>query len=336
MKIKNIILVAIMVVCSNITMSQEGLPIYTDYLTDNYYLIHPSMAGVANCAKVRITGRQQWFGQDDAPKLLTMSVNGRIGDSQSGIGGILYADKNGFHSQKGAYFTYAHHLMFSRSEADLNMLSFGLSAGFVQYQLDETTFLNGAPVQDDLISGTVESQTNFNVDLGFSYHYLDFYAHATVKNLLENSGINRDTEITSNLRRFLISAGYVYSKYGSEWSYEPSVMFQYRDLTKEAAIDVNAKVYKQMDFGKIWGGLSYRQSLDGAEFITSSNAVSSQKLQQITPILGVNYNNFMFAYNYTYQMNDVVFTSGGFHQITLGYNFNCRRERYKCNCPAVN
>jgi len=336
MKLKNIILVAITVVFSNITTSQEGLPIYTDYLTDNYYLIHPSMAGVANCAKVRITGRQQWFGQDDAPKVLSMSVNGRIGDTQSGIGGVFYADKNGYHSQKGAYFTYAHHLMFSRSEVDLNMLSFGLSAGFVQYQLDETTFLNGAPIPDPIINGTVQNETNFNVDLGFSYHYFDSYAHVTVKNLLENAGINRDTQITSNLRRYLVSVGSVFSRFGSEWSYEPSVMFQYRDLTKEAAIDFNGKVYKQMDFGKVWGGVSYRQSLDGAEFLTSSNAVSSQKLQQITPILGVNYNDFMFAYTYTYQMNDLVFTSGGFHQITLGYNFNCRQERFECNCPAVN
>ena len=47
--------------------SQEGLPIYSDYLTDNYYLIHPSMAGVANCNKARLTARQQWFGQDNAP-----------------------------------------------------------------------------------------------------------------------------------------------------------------------------------------------------------------------------------------------------------------------------
>ena len=113
-------------------------------------------------------------------------------------------------------------------------------------------------------------------------------------------------------------------------------MFQYRDLTKESSIDVNAKVYKQMDFGKLWGGLSYRQSLDGAEFLTNSNAVSSQKLQQITPILGVNYNEFMFAYTYTYQTNSVIFTNGGFHQLTLGYNFNCSREKYACNCPAVN
>ena len=334
MKLKNILMVALGVLFTHTVTSQEGLPIYTDYLTDNYYLIHPSMAGVANCSKVRLTARQQWFGQDDAPKLLTLSLNGRIGDSQSAVGGILYTDKNGYHSQTGAYVTYAHHLMFSRSEIDLNMLSFGLSAGFIQYKLDETSFLFDGP--DPIIDGIVQNETNFNIDFGFSYHYLDFYAHGTVKNVLKNAGVNNDIEITSNLRRYLMSAGYVYSKYGSKWSYEPSLMFQHKDGTKESSIDINAKVYKEMDFGKIWGGLSYRTSLDGAEFLTSSNAVSSQKLQQITPILGVNYNQFMFAYTYTYQTNAVVFTNGGFHQFTLGYNFNCKRKRFECNCPAVN
>ncbi|WP_303318763.1 type IX secretion system membrane protein PorP/SprF [Flavivirga abyssicola] len=339
MKMKNVLAIVIGVFFTHIAISQEGLPIYTDYLTDNYYLIHPSMAGVANCSKIRLTGRQQWFGQDDAPRLLTLSLNGRIGDSQSAFGGILYTDKNGYHSQTGAYVTYAHHLMFSRSEVDLNMLSFGLSAGLIQYKLDETTFLLDSPIDDPAIDGIVQSRGNFNIDFGFSYHYLDFYAHATVKNVLKNKGINTDIDPvnqTDNLRRYLLSVGYVFNKYGSEWSYEPSVMLQYRDATEEASIDVNAKVYKQMDFGKIWGGLSYRNSFDGAEYLTTSNSVRSQKLQQITPIIGVNYNQFMFAYNYTYQTNSLVFTNGGYHQFTLGYNFNCKRKRYECNCPAVN
>ena len=91
-----------------------------------------------------------------------------------------------------------------------------------------------------------------------------------------------------------------------------------------------------MEFGSIWGGLSYRTSLDGAQYLTNSGTVSSQKLQQISPLLGVNYKQFMFAYTYTYQTNSLVFTNGGFHQFTLGFNFNCRREKYDCNCPAVN
>jgi type IX secretion system PorP/SprF family membrane protein len=334
MKLKYTFLLLVGMLCIPAINAQEGLPIYTDYLTDNYYLIHPSMAGAANCAKVRLTGRQQWFGNDDAPRLTTLSINGRIGDSQSGIGGILYTDKNGFHSQNGAYLTYAHHLLFSRSEVDLNMLSFGLSAGFIQYQLDETTFpFDG---QDPIVQGVVQSATNFNIDFGFSYQYLDFYAHGTIKNVLKNEGINNDILITNNLRRYLLSVGGVFGKLGSEWSFEPSVMFQYRDGTRESMVDFNAKAYKQMDFGTLWGGLSYRQSLDGAQFVSNGNTVRSQKLQQFTPILGLNYNQFMFAYTYTYQSNAVVFTNGGFHQITLGYNFSCRRKRYECNCPAVN
>jgi hypothetical protein len=44
--------------------AQEGIAVYSDYLSDNYYLIHP-MAGAANCKKIRLTARKQWFGQAD-------------------------------------------------------------------------------------------------------------------------------------------------------------------------------------------------------------------------------------------------------------------------------
>ena len=212
------------------------------------------------------------------------------------------------------------------------MLSFGLSIGAIQYKLDETAFFNEG--FDPIIAGIEQSATNFNLDFGFSYHLYDFYAHLTAKNILDNEGINNDVEITSNLRRYLFSVGNVFSGINSEWSYEPSIMYQYKDGTKESSVDLNAKVYKKTDFGKVWGGLSYRRSLDGAEYW--DGGVSSQKLQYITPLVGVDYNNFMFAYTYSYQANSIVFNNGGFHQLTLGYNFNCRREKYECNCPAVN
>lgn len=337
MNLKKFCLIVCLALFSQIGTAQEGLPIYSDYLTDNYYLIHPSMAGVANSAKVRLTARAQWFGQDEAPNLQTLSINGRIGDSPSAIGAIVYNDKNGYHSQTGAYFSYAHHLMFSRNEIDLNMLSFGLSAGFIQYKLDETEFL--ADGYDPIIAGVEQSATNFNVDLGFSYHLIDFYAHATVKNLLSNEGINFNEQGLSyeNLRTYIFSAGNTFSKYNSDWSFEPSVMFMYRDATEEASFDINAKAYKTMDFGKVWGGMSYRRSLDGAEFQNNNGSgINSQKLQYFTPFVGVDYNNFVFAYTYSYQANSVVFNNGGFHQITLGYNFNTRKEKYECNCPAIN
>jgi type IX secretion system PorP/SprF family membrane protein len=336
MILKKISIIALVSTISFISFSQEGMPVYSDYLTDNYYLIHPSMAGVANCAKIRLTARQQWFGVDNAPNLQTLSVHSRIGDGPSAIGAIVYNDQNGFHSNTGVYATYAHHLLLSRNEVDLNMLSFGLSAGFIQYKLDETSFL--APGDfDQLISGIEQSATNFNIDIGMSYHFLNSYAHVTAKNILNNEGINFNELGLSfnNLRTYLFSAGHVFQRYGSEWSFEPSIMFMYRDATKEASIDINTKIYREVDFGKVWGGLSYRRSLDGAQFLEGTE-VSSQKLQYITPFIGVDYKQFTFAYTYSYQANTINFNTGGFHQLTFGFNFNCRREKYDCNCPAIN
>lgn len=310
--------------------SQEGIPVYSDYLSDNYYLIHPSMAGAANCAKLRLTARKQWFGQDDAPTLQTLSFNGRIGDSRSGAGIIVFNDKNGYHSQKGVKLTYAYHILFSRDEIDLNQLSFGMNVGVIQNQLDETAF----DAFDPIVAGDIQKDTYFNVDFGASYNYLNFYAHATVQGAVE-SRRELYTEFESdNLRKYLLSAGYVFGN-KKKLLWEPSVLFQLFDKTKEKLVDINLKAYKNMDFGSLWAGLSYRRSFDGAKYYNGSG-VSTQKLQYITPILGVNYKNFMFAYTYSQVTGNVKFDNGAYHQITLGLNLFCKRERYDCDCPAIN
>ncbi len=332
MNFKKLLLLAVFLT-AQLSFSQEGIAVYSDYLSDNYYLLHPSMAGASNCSKIRLTARKQWFGQEDAPALQTLSFNGSLGqEGKSGIGIILFNDKNGYHSQKGAKITYAHHIRFSRTTVDLNQLSFGMSVGLVQNQLDETSFdLNDF---DPIIAGILQKASYLTIDVGASYNYLDFYAHATVKNAVFQS---RDlyTEFESdNLRKYLLSAGYTFGN-ARKFLWEPSVLFQLTDRTKEKSFDINLKTYKKVDFGTVWGGLSYRRSFDGAQYVDGTS-LKDQKLQYITPLVGVNYKKFMFAYTYSNVMGDIKFDTGGFHQITLGYDFNCKKEKYDCNCPAVN
>ena len=326
-------LLAFLFFISNYSFSQEGIAVYSDYLSDNYYLIHPSMAGAANCTKIRLTARKQWFGQEDAPELQTLSINGKVSE-KAGAGIILFNDKNGYHSQKGVKFTYAYHLMFSRDQIDLNQLSFGISGGLIQSQLDETEFRQSGDF-DPIIDGTiVQKDSYFNVDFGASYNYLDFYAHGTVKNAIETRR-NIYTEYESdNLRKYLLSAGYVFGD-KDRILWEPSILFQLVDKTKEKSIDLNMKAYKDFDFGKLWGGLSYRRSFDSAEY-TNGSGVSKQRLQYFTPIVGVNFNNFMFAYTYSQVSGAMKFDNGGYHQITLGINLFCKAEKYECYCPAIN
>ena len=291
------------------------------------------MAGAANCAKLRLTARQQWLGQKDSPALQTLSFNGALGE-RSGGGIIVFNDKNGYHSQTGMKLTYAHHIRFSRDDVDLNQLSFGMSAGFIQSNLDESTFYDNNPGFDPVIFGSIQKSTYFNVDIGASYNFLDFYVHATVKNALASArNLYTDSEPV-NLRRFILNAGYTFGD-AEQILWEPSFMFQLVTLTQEKTVDLNIKAYKDLDFGRLWGGISYRRSLDGAEYV-QGNGVAAQKLQYVTPIVGIYFKNYVFSYTYSHILGTVKFDSGGFHQITLGINLFCKPEKYHCNCPAIN
>ena len=116
------------------------MPIYTDYLSDNYYVLHPAMAGAQyEGLKVRTSYRTQWLGIANAPSMQTLNAHARVGD-KSGIGGLFFHDKNGFQSQLGFQGTYAHHINFYRSRADVNQISFGLSAGGTFHRHDQSSF----------------------------------------------------------------------------------------------------------------------------------------------------------------------------------------------------
>ncbi len=311
-------LLSLLILCSSFVYAQDGIPTYTDYFSDNLYLLHPSMAGAADYSKLRVTARQQWFDQDDAPNVQTLSFNTRLTD-QSGIGVIVFNDQNGYHSQTGGYLTYAHHIMFSRSKADLNQVSFGLSAGLIQNKLDETQF--DPNDFDPVIAGIIQSSSYFNVDAGMSYNFLNFSSHFTVKNLLfRNRNLFTEEIEPNNQRSYNLAAAYFVNTAYGKWAYEPSFLFQWKERTGEQGIDINFKVYRELEEARVWGGISYRRSFDGSEFL-DGNEISDQKLQLITPVLGVNYKKFLFAYTYSYQTGSVRFENGGFHQITLGYNF---------------
>lgn len=326
---------------SHTSFSQEGIPVYFDYLADNYYLVYPSMAGIGEGAKIRVTARKQWFDVQDAPNLQTANFHMRAGDSNSGLGLIVFNDANGYHSQSGVKVTYAHHLKLGGDARYLNQLSFGLSPTYLQSRLDESEFVSPGGIPDGAIGNGNIKAGYYNVDFGMSYNKMEFYSHFAITNLLAGAKrnlyrVNRnnpnDVPAIDNLRRYLVSAGYIFGR--NQWQYEPSVLFQLTDWTKEKTLDINLKAYRDVSFGRIWGGISYRRSFDGAQFI-DGDSFGEQKLQLFTPIIGANVKNFLVSYNYSYQSGSTIIDNGGFHQITLGYDFGQTERKYDCYCPAA-
>ena len=299
--------------------SQETLPIYSDYLSDNVYLVHPSAAGIGNTGKLRFTARQQWAGVKDAPTLQTISYHNRFRE-KAALGFILFNDSNGFHSQKGIQGTFAYHLDLNRASV-FNQLSFGLSLTAVQNQVDQTQFFG-----DPTIAQIIRSDGYFNADFSVAYHRKGFSSYLTVKNLLLSAKNNLNNNLEPlDLRNYILSLGYYFGDKQS-FQFEPSVMIQLRESTGERIVDFNLKAYKDFDKAQLWGALSYRKGFD---------AKPIEDLVYITPIIGVNYNKWMFSYTYTRQMNDIVLTDLGFHQVSIGVNLFTRKPRASA-CPNIN
>ena len=299
--------------------SQETLPIYSDYLSDNVYLVHPSAAGIGNTGKLRFTARQQWAGVKDAPTLQTISYHNRFRE-KAALGFILFNDSNGFHSQKGIQGTFAYHLDLNRASV-FNQLSFGLSLTAVQNQVDQTQFFG-----DPTIAQIIRSDGYFNADFSVAYHRKGFSSYFTVKNLLLSAKNNLNNNLEPlDLRNYILSLGYYFGDKQS-FQFEPSVMIQLRESTGERIVDFNFKAYKDFNKAQLWGALSYRKGFD---------AKPIEDLVYITPIIGVNYNKWMFSYTYTRQMNDIVLTDLGFHQISIGVNLFTRKPRAAA-CPNIN
>ena len=324
MRIHFLILKVLFFLFANLAISQGTLPIYHDYLSDNIYIVHPTAAGFGNSAKLRLTHRQQWSGNTDAPSLQTISFHNRFTDRVA-LGGMIFNDRNGFHSQLGAQLTYAYHLNFGVDlEETLKQLSFALSGSFVQNKVDQRDFV----IPDPVISRIVESNTYFNLDFSAAYFNYESYAYFTVKNLLLNaqSSVNSDFE-SLNLRRYILTLGHFFG-WGKRTQFEPSVMLQYVERTKEFNADINAKVYRLLGADKrVWLALSYRRSFDNNDV---------QELSQITPIAGIEFDRYLFSYTYTQQLGEITFENGGFHQFTLGINLFEKRPKDRGYIPQYN
>ncbi len=324
MKIFKLTILFLTLTFINRVNAQETIPIYFDYLSDNVYLLHPAAAGIGNCAKLRLSHGQQWAGVKNAPGLQTLSYHSRFsGESNVGLGGILFKDSNGNHSQLGAQATFAYHVDMGGEY--FNQLSFALSGMFAESKLDESGF----DTTDPVISGLVTAENYINADFGLAYHYRTGFAYFTIKNLLLSARNLENSAFESlNLRRYLFSLGYFFeNERPNRLSFEPSLMLNYSERTGEFNADINLKAYRKIGSNNtLWAALSYRRGFDG-------NKV--QELSQLTPIIGINLSKVMISYTYTQSLNDIVIDNSGFHQISFGIDLFCKEARASA-CPNVN
>lgn len=307
---KIITLYILLLTCSFGYGQELNLPVWTQYLADNDFVISPTYAGIGDNFRIRANGLTQWVGIKNAPDNQALYADFRI-SNRSGVGLSLYNDKNGNTQQKGIKFSFAHHLTLDYTSK--MFLSFGLSYNINSFRIAIEDFesIDGTPIVDPAITGD-RSRSNHNFDVGFLYRYKDIYFSFNTNNILKKDIDDFTGAEPSDLLNFQVYSGIILtSKINKTIEYEPSVFYQLFWSDKRSSTDVNFKFRKfNRDEDYYWIGGSYRFLND--QFFTPLN---------IGPMAGIMKNKLYFAYSYQFTINDLAGFNSGTHSITIGLDF---------------
>ncbi|MEP5254271.1 MAG: type IX secretion system membrane protein PorP/SprF [Winogradskyella arenosi] len=307
---KKIALYILFLVVANGSAQELNLPVFTQYLADNNFVISPTYAGIGDNLKIRANGLTQWVGIKDAPDNQSIYADFRISD-RSGIGISAYNDKNGNTRQKGVKFSFAHHITLDYKSKQF--LSFGLSYNINNFRIAIEDFNTSydTPIIDPYITGD-KGQSNNNFDAGLLYRWKAFYLSFNANNILKKDIDDYINVEPSLLLNYQIYSGVVIkSKQNRDVELEPSVFYQMFSSDKRSSTDISFKYRKFNRKGDYYflGG-SYRFLND--QFLKPLN---------IGPMAGITFNQFFFAYSYQVTMNDLAAYNSGTHMVTIGLDF---------------
>lgn len=313
---KNIV-ISFLLLATTFSYGQElNIPVATQYLADNPFVISPTFAGIGDNLRIRANGMKQWVGIKESPENQSVYADFRIAD-QSGVGVSFYNDKNGYTSQSGAKFSFAHHIILDYYSKQY--LSFGMSYNVNNFKIDISQLVPNTfdpSITDD------RSISNNNFDVGLLYRNKEFYMSFNAGNILDKNidkfnGIKIEPRL---LRNYQIYSGYVIKT--QNWSeIEPSVFFQYFESDRRSSTDFNIK-YRKFDNNDdyYWAGITYR-------------FLNDQILKPLTlgPMFGFKKSGFYFGYSYQITLNNLAAYNSGTHIVTIGFDFLAKIS----NCPCT-
>tara|TARA_R110002049_G_scaffold309289_2_gene520263 strand:- start:46503 stop:47486 length:984 start_codon:yes stop_codon:yes gene_type:complete len=325
MQIKKSIIYLLLLVTVNSFGQELNLPVFTQYLADNDFVVSPTYAGIGDNLKIRANGLTQWVGIKGAPDNQSVYGDARIAD-RTGVGVSFYNDRNGNTIQTGAKFSFAHHLTLDYYSKQY--LSFGISYNLNNFRIDinnfNTTYEN--PTIDPYVTDDRRT-TNNNFDVGALYRNKGFFLSFNANNILSKNFDEAIRKAEPNLLlNYQIYSGYTFrgpKKSGLE--FEPSIYYQMFSSDKRSSTDINFKFRKyNRNEDYFWAGISYRYLND--QFFKPLN---------LGPMVGFQKSIFYFGYAYQVTMNDLSGYNSGTHVVTIGLNFLQGISNCPCTQSAV-
>ncbi|CAN5262923.1 hypothetical protein BH09BAC5_BH09BAC5_29660 [soil metagenome] len=297
-------------------------PEFTQFYANPLYL-NPALAGSRICPRVNVSYRMQWPGIYGTYSTVGASIDRLVYKVKGGVGLTVMNDNAGKGTLKttGVGFIYAPKVPISRT----TYISAAIQAGYWQKSVDwsKLTFGDQIDAQRGFVLNTNEvpdasSVGNFDLGAGLLISSRYLFAGAAVHHILEQNEAFSDGGNSKLPRKYTVHAGAnipvnKQSKYEDETVISPNILFQQQGDFKQ----LNLGLYVR--HGTIVGGLWYRND---DSFIV---------------LLGMEVNQIRLGYSYDVTVSKLTNASAGSHEITMGYQFACKKPKTKYrldNCPS--
>ncbi len=304
---------------SNEALAQD--PEFTQFYAAPLYL-NPAFAGTARCPRIALNYRNQWPALSGTFVTQQFSYDQHIPSIYGGLGLMVTNDQAGEATLKTTTINliYSYQLQVNRKFS----VRFGMQAGYFQRSLDWNKLTFGDMIDPrrgfvyqtkDVPRGGTVGNVDFAAGiLGFSEQfYFGFAAHhLTQPNesvIIGNSPI--PMKFTGHAGAIIPISKSKYSTNDAKIS--PNILFRSQGTFNQ----LNIGMY--MSKSGIVGGVWYRNR---DAFIV---------------LVGINTTHFKFGYSYDLTLSKLGTGSGGSHELSMGFNFNCKPKKRTfrtISCPS--
>lgn len=280
--------------------SAQQTPHFSQYMLQKNYL-NPAVAGIEAHYEITSGHRFQWLEVTDPPVTNLLSFSGPHSKLPMGFGATIYTDATGPTSRTGLNAAYSYNIRIDNRYR----LSFGLSAGIMQYKLDGTQ-LRIKDLSDPAIQSCVYNSWIPDATAGVYFYSDKAWAGFSVGQLLNNKLklFDQNTGLNKLKSHFFVMGGYNV-EINRDLEVRPSLLGK---VTNPGIFEVDISsllVYK----AKLWGGLAWRYT------------------EAFSVMIGYQTDNrLFFSYAYDLGMGDIRRYHSGSHELMLGYRFRKVRQ----------
>lgn len=297
----------------------QQVPVFNQYIF-NPYVYNPARAGSGENGQLFLGHKKQWANMPGAPSSSILTFELPLYAQNSGVGMTFYADQSHIFSKVGGSFTYAYHIR--TGDADDQLLSFGVSGGFLNQRID----FSKAQIQtadDPTLLTKAQSSTAFEVAFGLRYTYKRLTLDFSAPQLANTSIRYLDDQGGSGLSEFkLVNHFLAGARYKIPLSIENQLYLEPVAMVRAV---VNLPVQYDLNFllnwhNKVSVGGGWRSGGAGGVFASGINASFAAHI------------NDNITIGYIYEMGGRQSLRpflGDTHEFSLGFKFNKSQNKVR-------